>query len=111
MLFATEDYVAGVKRVSSCFKEKGIKELKMKNFWRKTGEETDYLGINAVYAVPEEGGGLYPFELQFHTHQSIDTKMQRTHASYEKFREEHSMAKAQYLLRMMKFACRSRGYP
>ena len=31
---------------SSCFKEKGIKELKMKNFWRKTGEETDYLGIN-----------------------------------------------------------------
>lgn len=102
MVFSTEDYVAGVKRVAAVFKEKGIKELKMKNFWRKTGEETDYLGINAVYAVPEEGGGSYPFELQFHTNQSIDTKMQRTHASYEKFREEHSMAKAQYWEEMVR---------
>ena len=55
----------------------------MKNFWRKTGEETDYLGINAVYLVPEEGGGMYPFELQFHTHQSIDTKMQKPKSTKE----------------------------
>ena len=80
----------------------------MKNFWRKTGEETDYLGINAVYLVPEEGGGTFPFELQFHTHQSIDTKMQKSHISYEKFRQEHSMAKAQYweeMVRMLFDAC------
>ena len=31
--------------------------------------------------------------------QSIDTKMQRCHHSYEKFREDHSMAKAQYWVR------------
>ena len=53
ILFSTDDYVAGVKRVQSVLTQKGIQELKMKNFWRKTGEETDYLGINAVYLVPE----------------------------------------------------------
>lgn len=102
ILFSTDDYVAGVKRVQSVLTQKGIQELKMKNFWRKTGEETDYLGINAVYLVPEEGGSSFPFELQFHTHQSIDTKMQKSHISYEKFREEHSMAKAQYWEEMVR---------
>jgi hypothetical protein len=102
IVFSTDSYIEGVKRVQAVFKQKGIKELKMKNFWRKTGEETDYLGINAVYLVPEEGGGMYPFELQFHTHQSIDTKMQKSHISYEKFRQEHSMAKAQYWEEMVR---------
>ena len=44
----------------------------------------------------------YTFELQFHTHQSIDTKMQKSHISYEKFRQEHSMAKAQYWEEMVR---------
>eukprot|EP01050_Picozoa_sp_SAG11_P015038 SAG11_NODE_1912_length_4078_cov_2.769289_3_plen_181_part_00 len=62
------------------------------------GEGTDYMGINAVYRTPDD----FPFELQFHTRESIDTKMQRCHHSYEKFREDHSMTKAQYWEEMVR---------
>jgi len=51
----------------------------------------DYMGINGVFSLPMEA----TFELQFHTMQSLDTKMQRCHQSYSKFREERSMVKAQ----------------
>ena len=70
-------------------------QVKMKNFWRKPGQSTDYMGINAIYRT-QDG---FPFEVQYHTPESIDTKMQRCHHSYEKFREDHSMAKAQYWVR------------
>jgi hypothetical protein len=55
-------------------------------------------GINAVYRTPDE----FEFEVQFHTNETIDTKMQKCHHSYEKFREDHSMAKAQYWEEMVR---------
>lgn len=93
MLIDTDSYVSGVELTTAVLAKKGIKEKKMKNFWRKTGEETDYMGINAIY-ITKQG---FPFELQFHTPETLDTKMQRCHHSYEKFREESSIVKAQYL--------------
>eukprot|EP01047_Picozoa_sp_COSAG01_P088896 COSAG01_NODE_21144_length_916_cov_0.724602_2_plen_80_part_00 len=50
------------------------------------------MGINAVFAMKGDG---FPVEVQFHTEESLNTKMQRCHHSYEKFREEQSMTKAQ----------------
>jgi hypothetical protein len=87
MLIDTDSYVSGVELTTAVLAKKGIKEKKMKNFWRKTGEETDYMGINAIY-ITKQG---FPFELQFHTPETLDTKMQRCHHSYEKFREESSI--------------------
>lgn len=95
ILFPTDVYVNGVKEVEKALTEQNIGIEKMKNFWRKPGESTDYMGINAIYRT-EDG---FPFEVQYHTLESIDTKMQRCHHSYEKFREDHSMAKAQYWVR------------
>eukprot|EP01052_Picozoa_sp_SAG31_P038810 SAG31_NODE_5256_length_2647_cov_1.875981_6_plen_153_part_01 len=92
VLFETDAYVNGAKAVRAALTQEMCTVVKMKNFWRKPGESTDYMGINAVFRT-EDG---FPFEVQFHTPESIDTKMQRCHHSYEKFREDHSMAKAQY---------------
>eukprot|EP01051_Picozoa_sp_SAG22_P007968 SAG22_NODE_582_length_8879_cov_2.731663_6_plen_987_part_00 len=92
VLFGADVYVTGVKAVEAALTAAGISRVKMKNFWRKPGESADYMGINAIYRT-EDG---FPFEVQYHTAESIDTKMQRCHHSYEKFREDHSMAKAQY---------------
>jgi hypothetical protein len=55
-------------------------------------------GINAVYRTPDD----FEFEVQFHTNETIDTKMQKCHHSYERFREDHSMAKAQYWEEMVR---------
>ena len=38
-------------------------QVKMKNFWRKPGQSTDYMGINAIYRT-QDG---FPFEVQYHT--------------------------------------------
>jgi hypothetical protein len=98
ILFDTDFYVAGVKEVERVLEGRGILQVKMKNFWRKPGEGTDYMGINAIYRAADG----FPFEVQYHTKESIDTKMQRCHHSYEKFREDHSMAKAQYWEEMVR---------
>jgi hypothetical protein len=98
ILFPTAEYVAGVQEVERVFAANQINGNKMKNFWRKPGEEADYMGINAIYKTPNG----FPFELQYHTQESIDTKMQRCHHSYEKFREDHSMVKAQYWEEMVR---------
>jgi hypothetical protein len=66
------------------------------------------MGINAVFTAPSGAGVLsdapafFTFELQFHTIQSLDTKMQRCHHSYSKFREERSMMRAQYWEEMVR---------
>ena len=44
----------------------------------------------------------FTFELQFHTIQSLDTKMQRCHHSYSKFRESRSLVRAQYWEEMVR---------
>ena len=43
---------------------------------------TGYQGINTVFVTPD---GL-PFELQFHTPESLSMKGEECHSSYEKFR-------------------------
>ena len=73
MILDTDKYVDGVVATGAALAKKGIKESKMKNFWRKTGEETDYMGINAIYHTKQG----FPIELQFHTQETLDTKMQR----------------------------------
>ena len=99
MVFTTVEYVAGVTATIEDLKAAGFAELKVKNYWRKPGESTDYAGINSVFAVSE---GAFPFELQFHTPESLDTKMQRCHHSYSKFREDRSMVRAQYWEEMVR---------
>ena len=49
-----------------------------------------YQGINSVFI--SEGG--LPFELQFHTPESIAVKEEECHVSYEKFRTAHDVGKA-----------------
>ena len=92
-VFTTSAYVAGVQETIGDLKRAAFAEVKIKNYWRKPGEATDYAGINCVFMIP---GSALPFELQFHTPQSLDTKMQRCHHSYSKFREDRSMVRAQY---------------
>ena len=87
-----------------------MRELRCKNYWRAGGAEKDYVGINCTLAhaprrqAAEAGSAPQPepqpeqlFELQLHTEQSIDTQLQRSHVSYEKFRTEGSVElKAQH---------------
>ena len=72
--------------------------------WVKEGEATDYMGINAVFRTPDtpQLPDSITFELQFHTMQSLDTKMQRCHHSYAKFRESRSLVRAQYWEEMVR---------
>jgi hypothetical protein len=92
VVLSTDTYVEGVHNTVAALCSAGLTQHKMKNFWRKSGEETDYMGINSVFLTPSMA---FPVEVQFHTPETLDTKMQRCHHSYEKFREEQSMTKAQ----------------
>jgi Ca2+-binding EF-hand superfamily protein len=78
----TDGYVAAVHDCLRTFKIKGIKTTNLKNFWRRKGQEADYLGINGSFI--EQGG--FPFELQFHTEESITMKEGDAHVAYEQFR-------------------------
>ena len=99
VVFLTAEYVAGVSAALAALRAEGYAELKLKNFWRRPGEATDYAGINAAFATPEAS---FPFELQFHTAESLDTKQQRCHQQYSKFREDRSMVRAQYWEEMVR---------
>ena len=94
----TAKYTEAVKAIVAELNDNSYSTVHIKNFWRKPGEAADYMGINAVFALPSGAS----FELQFHTMQSLDTKMQRCHQSYSKFREERSMVKAQYWEEMVR---------
>ena len=59
----------------------GCKRVRVKNFW---GPGDGYQGINSV-VVTAAG---FPFELQFHTPESIAMKEEECHACYELFRVE-----------------------
>ena len=78
-VFKPDAYVAGVQATVAQLLATGHKKVKFKNTW---GNETGYLGINAVFATPD--GAM--FELQFHTGQSFDAKDKGTHALYEEQR-------------------------
>ena len=99
VVFLTAEYVAGVSAALAALRAEGYTELKLKNFWRRPGEATDYAGINAAFATPEAS---FPFEIQFHSPESLDTKQQRCHQQYSKFREDRSMVRAQYWEEMVR---------
>ncbi len=61
-------------------------QFRVKNFW---GKGDAYQGINSVYKIIVDGETLY-FELQFHTPESIATKEESCHVSYEAFRTAHN---------------------
>lgn len=46
------------------------------------GPGDGYQGINTVFVTPDGN----PFELQFHTPESLSMKEEECHSSYEKFR-------------------------
>jgi hypothetical protein len=89
MVISTKRYTGAVLRIMAALEALGYGTVKCKNYWVKEGEATDYMGINAVFRTPDtpQLQDSVSFELQFHTMQSLDTKMQRCHHSYAKFRE------------------------
>ena len=104
MVIRTKRYTKSVKEIIAALEASGYATFKCKNYWTKPGESTDYMGINAVFSTPDHPSmpGPFTFELQFHTIQSLDTKMQRCHHSYSKFRESRSLVRAQYWEEMVR---------
>ena len=103
----TKYYVKTVNEVIAKLEAAGYGTLKCKNYWVKAGVATDYMGINAVFRTPPPSASPsdlpeFCFECQFHTMQSLDTKMQRCHHSYQRFRESRSLVRAQYWEEMVR---------
>jgi hypothetical protein len=71
-------YTGGVDGVLDRFQQQGFENVKFKNTWDKPG----YQGINSFWRDPESG---HVFEMQFHTQESFDAKMD-THPLYEEYR-------------------------
>eukprot|EP01043_Picozoa_sp_COSAG02_P017722 COSAG02_NODE_809_length_16922_cov_11.295013_14_plen_932_part_00 len=94
MVLKTKTYVQGVNETVRLFRENGIEPVPntIKNFWRRKGQDTDYLGINGSFQT--QAG--FPFELQFHTDESIETKQEKAHHSFEQFRLTTGLEKLQY---------------
>lgn len=104
MVLKTKNYTKGVTDTIALLETKSVQPIEgtVKNFWRRKGQDTDYLGINASFQTPQaftktgevvEG---FPFELQFHTEESIETKMDKAHFSFEQFRLTTGLEKLQY---------------
>ena len=100
MVLKTATYVKGVNATIKLFGSHGVEPVKgnIKNFWRRKGQDTDYLGINGSFQT-QEG---FPFELQFHTDESIETKEEKAHHSYEQFRLTTGLEKLQYWEEMVR---------
>jgi hypothetical protein len=73
--FPDKDYTDGVNQTLSKFEENGFENVKFKNTW---GSDA-YKGINSFWRDPSTG---HVFEMQFHTQDSFDAKMD-THELYE----------------------------
>lgn len=91
-IFETETYTNAVAHmvghnVEGVMAMHGFKCHRVRNFW---GPGDGYQGINSVFICP---AGL-PFELQFHTPESIAVKEEECHVSYEKFRTASDVGKA-----------------
>ena len=76
--FPEDGYTDGVDQTISKFQEAGFENVKFKNTW---GSDA-YKGINSFWRDPETG---HVFEMQFHTQDSFDAKMD-THELYEQAR-------------------------
>ena len=85
-VFPTKTYTQSVQACLQSLPQRGMKELRVKNFWGP-GDNL-YQGINSVFVY----NGI-PFELQFHTPESFATKEMECHASYERFRTEDDSRK------------------
>lgn len=104
MVVKTKNYVKGVTDTIALLESKSVRPIPhtVKNFWRRKGQDTDYLGINASFrtasAFSKSGEVIdgFPFELQFHTEESIETKMDKAHYSFEQFRLTTGLEKLQY---------------
>lgn len=104
MVLPTKRYTQGVTGTIELLGTQNVQPIEgtVKNFWRRKGQDTDYLGINASFQTPEvftNSGRVLegmPFELQFHTNESIETKMHKAHFSFEQFRLTSGLEKLQY---------------
>lgn len=84
----TSEYVEGTKAILKALDgctngEMKTSQFRVKNFW---GKGDAYQGINSVYSLQRGGADPLYFELQFHTPESIKTKEETCHVSYENFR-------------------------
>lgn len=77
MMFSTQRYTAGTKGVLESLTSSGYR-TRVKNFWEK-GDP--YNGVNVALMTPKG----HPFELQFHTPESLKAK-DITHRLYEDWR-------------------------
>jgi len=87
VLLPTETYTTGVKEAMAEFKNIGMEAKELKNFW--PGGD-NYQGINDVFGVQTSNSpsGWLLFEVQFHTPESFESKM-NSHHFYETFRTTH----------------------
>lgn len=90
MVLDPKNYTSGVEHTLSSLAAKGYNTKRVKNYWER-GD--NYNGVNSALRTPQ---GL-PFELQFHTPQSLDVKQNGAHPLYEKFRTSND-PRERYLL-------------
>ena len=76
--FDGQRYADGVADARAGLQDAGYQEIKFKNTWGEEG----YQGINGAYRTPDGSGTI---EVQFHTPESLETKM-TGHDLYEERR-------------------------
>jgi hypothetical protein len=84
VVLAMGTYSAGVQAAVARLEERGIKPVKLKNYW---GGSDGYFGINDIFGIQSlhSSSGILKFEIQFHTPESFRHKM-AVHVQYEEFR-------------------------
>lgn len=80
MLFPLSSYTSSMTAVLADLATAGYRE-RVKNFWQR-GDA--YNGVNVALYTPRG----HPFELQFHTPESLDMKESKVHPLYERWRTE-----------------------
>jgi hypothetical protein len=73
-----EQYTAGVLADCARLENAGFGRFDRRNSW----EHEEYKGINSRWRIP---GSTVLFEVQFHTHASLEAK-EETHSAYERIR-------------------------
>jgi hypothetical protein len=77
--YPSKDIGTGANKVMKQLEDAGYTKVKVKNTF-KPG--SPYKGINTTFRAPDG----QPFELQFHTPESFNTKQNLTHGMYEELR-------------------------
>jgi hypothetical protein len=76
--YSETTYTAGVQQDSQRLGARGFTQLERRNTW----DDDQYKGINSRWREPQSG---VMFEVQFHTHASLEAK-ELTHKAYERIR-------------------------